>query len=46
VTPQEAQRAMDCADTMALTLNWEKAPAYVRKAYQRLVRLCVKYGAK
>jgi hypothetical protein len=46
VTPKEAQKAMDCVDTMTLNLNWEKAPMHVRKAYQRLMRLFFKYGAK
>jgi hypothetical protein len=46
VTPKEAQKAIDCADTLLLNRNWEKAPAYVRRAYSYLVRLCVKYGAK
>jgi hypothetical protein len=46
VTPKEAQKAMDCVDTLTLNLNWEKAPAYVRRAYSYLVRPCQKYGAK
>jgi hypothetical protein len=46
VTPKEAHKAMDCVDTLTLNLNWEKASTHVRKAYQRLVRLCRKYGAK
>jgi hypothetical protein len=46
VTPKEAQKALDCTDTLTLNLNWEKSSMHVRKAYQQLVRLCRKYGAK
>jgi hypothetical protein len=46
VTPKEAQKAMDCVDTLLLNRSWEKSSTHVRKAYQQLVRLCVKYGAK
>jgi hypothetical protein len=46
VTPKEAQKVLYCADTLALLLNWEKAPESARREYRWLVRLCVKYGAK
>jgi hypothetical protein len=46
VTPKEAQKALKCADLMAVALDWKHSPREVRLAYQSLVRLCVKYGAK
>ena len=44
MTKQEAQKALDDLDDMAVT--WNVWTPEARKAYQRLVRLFVKYGAK
>jgi hypothetical protein len=46
MTAKEAQKGLEAADKMALSMNWEKAPKYVKQAYQYLVRLFVKEGAK
>jgi hypothetical protein len=42
VTPKEAQKALDCADRLV----WDRVTNKSAQAYQWLVRLCVKYGAK